>query len=199
MAKSKLSLADATFEDRLAGGVHLWSIEDLMPQNGHRRSTERPNNFVSPKFGFLHHSGSLGASGVQGAVNSANYVVRERNFPGGQGPYHIWIPYEKLKDATGAYVALRMSADKQRTWSQGDDANDWGWSICLQGNLTKKTISPSQIEVLEALLPWAMDRFGWSGSDLLMHKEASSVGGRSKSTCPGTSAEAYLREYRARM
>jgi len=185
----------ARFEAEIALGVALWDVTATMPQGGHRRKTRRPKGAAISGV-YVHHSGSLGADGVEGAIRSAEYVVSKRDFPGGQGPYHLWLPYHPLRDDEGRMVLLRMSRDEQRTWSQGAKANDHGWSMCLQGNLTKAPISAFQVELLEAAIPWALARFGLPIAALRMHAEAGDHGGRSKATCPGESARAWLKAYR---
>ncbi|MBX3250787.1 MAG: hypothetical protein KF901_26650 [Myxococcales bacterium] len=128
------------------------------PARRNRRATVRPPGARILRL-YLHNSRALGLPGIDGALASARFVMRQRGFP--WWPYHLRIPYERLEDADGRLVLLRMAPDPERTWSQGARANDEGVSAVLQGNTSRLPISPAQHEGLQALIPWASERYGW--------------------------------------
>ena len=175
----------AVFEAALAGGIALWDVSELLPR---RRDTKRQGSI---KRLYVHHSGRLGRSGFDGVYNSARYVVVQRKFPG--PAYTFWIPYTSQWDWNGSRVVYRCNPDDVRSWHTGGDANSHGIACCLQGNTNKREISQHQIECLEALIPWCVERYGLELPDgLSWHSEAAKYGGRSKRACPGLSAEAWL-------
>lgn len=187
--------AGVRVEEDLAEGVVLWDVSKLLP-HAHRRATRRPAGIQILRL-YLHNSGALGLPGVAGAVSSARFVMRARGFP--WWPYHFWFCRDALRDVDGRLVVLRLAPDEERTWSQGAKANDHGVSGVLQGNTSRLPVSPAQVEALEAWVPWAEERYGFSrpaiADWLATHSRAGRFGGRSKSTCPGTNAELWRDRY----
>lgn len=183
-------------EDRIAGGIALYDASHLMPRGRHRRKTRRPRGQRIDAV-FVHHSGALGRPGLAGAMASARFVVERRGFPG--PGYHLWLPREPLLDDAGRLVVLRLVPDATRAWHTGARANDRGIGVCLQGHTGRRPISPSQVELLEGLLPWASEHYGlpwaelpsWLGWHAIGHR----WGGRRKPACPGRSTETWLRGY----
>jgi len=187
-----VSLLDkCTFEAQIAGGVRLYDASHLCPRTQKRRKVR---NVDAIDRLFVHHSGALGKEGVRGALNSASYVVKKRKFPG--PAYTFWVPFEALRDAEGHLVILRLNEDSERSWHTGNRANDRGVAVALQGNTSKRPLSFSHEESLEALIPWCVERYNLSMPDgLSWHSKAEGDGGRSKKACPGSNAEAWLKGY----
>lgn len=86
-----------------------------------------------------------------------------------------------------AAAQLRLVPDSERTWSQGAKANDHGVSLALQENTSR--VSPFQVELLQAVLPWASERYGWPWGSIedwfSTHSRAGRYGGRAKPSAPG--------------
>jgi len=186
----------ARFEERIAAGVALYDVAHLLPRGRHRRATRRPGDGTIRAV-FVHHSGALGRAGVQGAIDSTRYVVDQRDFP--MAGYHLWLPRTGIRDDEGRLCALRLVPDETRAWSTGARANDVGVGWALQGHTGKQPISADQEELLEALIPWASQRYAlpWDAmrSWLGWHSIGDRWGGRRKAACPGRDAERWLRGY----
>jgi hypothetical protein len=179
----------AELEARIAGGVHLWDVSHLLPR---AKRTKRDEGGIDRL--FVHHSGALGRAGFDGALASARYVVSKRGFPG--PAYAYWVPAEDYRDDEGALVVLRLNADSERSWHTGGKANDRGVAVALQGSTTARPMTHSHEECLEALIPWCAARYSLPmPKGLSWHSRAKADGGRSKATCPGKGAEAWLRGY----
>ncbi len=205
--------AAAEIETDLAG-IAVWDVSKLLPVNRRGGYPERPLEDVTHL--FVHHSGRLGAPGFQGLLNSARYVVRQKKlsrgrvgFPG--CAYHLWGPYEPCRDAEGRLVVFRANGPEVRCWHTGGLLNLFGESLALQGNTTRRGVSPSQREILEAVLPWRLEALqkihmiprpgGPPGNQieqptLSWHSEGSRWGGKDKPACPGSAAVAWLTNYR---
>lgn len=192
----------AIFEADL-GGVAVWNVAALLPtrDGGY---PERPLDAISHL--FVHHSGSLGRPGFEGLLASTRYCVtqKRRNSRGDIGfpgcPYHIWLPHNDERDSEGRLVVYRSNPAQARCWHTGGPLNGFGESLVLQGNTTSIGMSPTQIECLEAVLPWRFDaltRPQFGVPVLSWHSEASRSGGRDKAACPGSETVAWLSEYRA--
>ena len=179
-------------EEEIAGGVALYDASEDLPR---REDRYRDPDGIARL--YVHHSGRLGRPGFDGVFNSARYVVVQRGFPG--PAYTFWVPYAGEYDDQGRRVLYRCNPDNVRSWHTGGDANRHGVACCLQGNTNKREISPHQIECLEALIPWCVERYGLEmPGGLSWHSEAAKYGGRPKRACPGVSAEAWLRGWRER-
>ena len=208
-------------ETALAPGVALVDVSNEMPREVNprtpgdkplhkRRALHRIERI------YCHHSGSEGAPGLQGAKNSARYVVQKRGFH--CAAYHYWIPADPLywveiglalcAEPPAPIAMLRLNADSERTWHTGRHANTHGISVCLQGNLNKRDMTPFQKECMEALLPWLARRHfpeTWEGPVtyqlpkdwLSWHSDSGQYGGKPKAACPGSYCEAWLRDYLA--
>ena len=194
--------SDITFEAQLAPGVRLYDasryVQKVYPRKRHRKAS-RPRG-ASLKAIFVHHSGSLGKDEVAGFMGAVRYVMQHREFPG--APYHFWVSYDPDYDEDGHLIVWRLAEDSYRAWHSGDEANDIGLGICLQGNLTRTGMSPGQEEALEALLPWMAERHQWDWKNLQdhlgWHAIASKWGGRDKKTCPSPKVVAWLEDYLSR-
>ncbi|MCU0646655.1 MAG: peptidoglycan recognition protein family protein [Gemmatimonadaceae bacterium] len=190
----------------IADGVALYDATERVRREYPRKRSAKG---VRPKGQridavFVHHSGSLGRAGLDGALGAVRFVMTQKppdeRFPG--PPYHLWLPHLPVRDDEGRLVIYRLCEDSYRAWHTGDVANDRGVGVCLQGKLTKTGPSEAQVEALEALLPWLSERHGlpWGNvaSWLGWHAIGSHWGGRDKPTCPGKPTEAWLTEYIAR-
>ena len=190
----------AIYESKLVFGVHLWDVSHIMPRIESKR---RRRDVAGIDRLFFHHSGALGRPGFAGALASANYVVKQRKNKDGKragfpGPaYTFWIPAEDLRDSSGALCVLRLNTDTERSWHTGGKANGRGVSAVFQGNTTARPMTHSHEECAEALIPWAVRRYGLRMPDgLSWHSIGDESGGSSKAACPGKGAESWLRGYR---
>lgn len=174
----------------IAPGISLWDVSSQMPER------RRPQTRGAARRLYVHHSGRLGAPGVEGAYNSARYVVEHKRFPG--PAYHYWLPYADARDVFGNRVVYQLESERVRAWHTGGAANGHGLGVALQGNTNRRPMSDNQIELLEALLPWLRQRHAATlASDWLSwHSEAGHYGGREKRACPGRHAVEWLRAYR---
>lgn len=183
----------------VAEGVALYDATERAqrdyPRKPHRKAKRPPGQRIDAL--FIHHSGSLGKAGLDGALGAVRFVQSKRGFPG--APYHLWVPYLPVRDDEGRLVVFRLCEDEYRAWHTGDVANDRGVGLCLQGRLTKSGPSPAQAEALEALIPWASARYGlpWASIRewLGYHSIGARWGGRNKAACPGAATERWLRDY----
>lgn len=200
MRHPRFTLDDCVFEEQIADGLALYDASAIMPRRERKRRRRDP---AKVRLLFVHHSGALGRAGVDGAWASANYMVNRRKRKNGTllkapGPgYTFWAPYEDLYDDRQRLVVLRLNPDDERSYHTGRRANDIGDGLCLQGNTTARPLSHSHEEILEGFIPWWAKRKGASFPDCLsMHSESKPYGGSGKRTCPGKSAEAWLKGYR---
>lgn len=199
-----MSALDLMPSERVADGVELYDATEILareyPRKRSRHAVRPPGQRIDAV--FVHHSGSLGRAGLDGLRGAVRFVTHQRTpgFPG--PPYHMWIPYLPVRDDEGRLVVFRACEDEYRAWHSGGEANDRGVGICLQGKLGKTGPSPAQVEALEALLPWASERYGLPWGDirtwLSWHSDAARLGGRAKAACPGAATERWLREYISR-
>jgi len=199
----------------IAGGVALVDVADLLPRHATRRWAKRTKPIARI---YFHKSGKLGATGLQGAINSANYCVKNRSYPrdpekpGWAGmPYTFWIPFRETPvwtvtaEAPAAlrnHTALfRCQLDDVVSWHTGGRANREGVGACFQGNSTVDGLSENQIEIAEAFIPWAVARYGLTlPAGLSWHSDRSEYGppkASVKPVCPGAPAVAWLEAYRA--
>jgi hypothetical protein len=185
--------ADAMrFEALIAGGIALHDAHADLPK--HRMKRYIPRDLSAICRIYVHHSGALGRSGLEGAKASAAYDIREHDWPG--AAYHYWIPAESMIDDQGRLCVLRMQRDNVHSYHTGWLANHHGIGVCLQGNTTEDPLTTSHVECLEALLPWLRERYDLGGEWLSMHSESGRWGGHAKPSCPGNNAEAWIRAYR---
>lgn len=186
----------ARLEAVVAPGVALYDVSALLPKGRHRRATRRPAG-QRIDAAFIHHSGALGMPGFEGLRRAVLFMTQQRDFP--ESGYHGWIPRDPVRDPEGRLVLLRALPDESRGWHTGAKANDRGTGWSLQGNTSKLALSPSQVEVLEALIPWLAEHHGWTWADIRSwlgwHSAAARWGGRPKPACPGRDAERWLRAY----
>ena len=182
------------------GGIAVWDVASLLPRRGDGYP-ERPLDAISHL--FIHHSGRLGRPGFAGLLASTEYVTKKRNFPG--CAYHLWAPFDDCRDGEGRLVCFRANARTTRSWHTGGPLNGFGESLALQGNTSREPMSPTQIEILEAVLPYELEQLaigqGLGDGDvaqlvLSWHSEASRSGGKDKPACPGADAVRWLTAYR---
>ncbi|MEM9067111.1 MAG: peptidoglycan recognition family protein [Myxococcota bacterium] len=191
---------DAREELELAGGVVLYDVSTALPRKQHPRGMDRRPKDAKIERAYVHHSGALGRGGFPGALSATEFVMGKKKSPFPGAPYHFWLPYRDERDHTGRLVVLRLAEDEYRAWHTGGDANHHGIGVALQGNLSKTGPSASQIEGLEALLPWLIQRHGLvMPLGISWHAEGDRFGGRSKSSCPGKPTVAWLEDYRERV
>jgi hypothetical protein len=183
-------------EAQLAGGIRLYDAHRLLRRGARppgRRAVSSINRI------YVHHSGKLGAPGLEGLQVSADFSVRRSGFR--TTAYHVWVPHAPVYDDDGDLVCYRGACDSWIT-NHTKGLNVRGFGVCLQGNTSTDGLSPSQAEILLALLPWCRERFelGWDDPDWLSwHSDSGRFGGRNpKPSCPGREAVAWLTDYRAR-
>lgn len=186
--------AEARFDELIAPGIALYDVSHLLPKGTHRRATTRPKG-VKIDAAFVHHSGALGLPGFEGLRRSVEFMVRRRDFP--CSGYHGWAGRDPVRDPDGRLVVFRAVPDPVRAWHSGARANDRGLGFALQGNTSRLPLSPSQVEILEGLIPWLSEKHGWPTEDIAKwlgwHSIADRWGGRKKAACPGRDAERWLR------
>ena len=183
---------DAILETMLAGGVALYDVSHLLPVGSKRYSLRNPDGIVRA---YFHHSGADGRAGYEGPYLSTKYVVENRDFRG--AAYHFWLPYEEFTDEDDNYVVFRLNKDETRCYHTGRKANDHGLGVCFQGNLSRKSFSPYQEELAEALVPWLQENYSLDeGTPLSYHAEAGKFGGKPKSACPGPYVTRWVKDYR---
>ena len=175
-------------EAEIAGGIALWDATGILPQgSGKYRARRKPIDRL-----IIHHSGALGSPGINGIISSAMYVVAHRGWPG--FAYTFWVPYHRVRDDKKRIIVYRGNEDVTRSFHTSG-SNERGVAVCLQGNLTNRGPTRAQVEVLEALIPWAFDHYGFDSPECLTwHSEI----GRKKS-CPGAPTVKWLTEYREAM
>lgn len=198
-----MSVLDLLPHEPIADGVELYDATEILareyPRKRSRKAVRPPGQRIDAV--FVHHSGSLGRAGLDGLRGAVRFVMEQKppdeRFPG--PPYHLWIPNLPVRDSDGRLVVFRACEDSYRAWHTGDVANDRGIGICLQGKLGKTGPSPAQVEALEALIPWASERYGLAWplirSWLAWHAVGSRWGGRDKAACPGAATVEWLKSY----
>ncbi len=152
---------------------------------------------------YFHHSGRLGAAGLQGVQNSARYCVKHRGRKDHHGkasgwpglPYHLWLPYENVL-TDGLLTVFRGNPDSARVYHTGGQANTHGLGVVFQGNTTKFGLSSGQKACASALIPYELGRHGLGVADgISWHSDSKRFGGSGKPSCPGQGAVEWLRAY----
>jgi len=180
------------FEAEIFPGIALYDATDVIPQHPTESWDYRSPSGIDVL--FVHHSGALGRMGLRGYRASAQYSIDHSGWPG--TAYHLWAPYHDVRDAEGRTVIYRGQPDDAFSWHTGG-ANRRGMGLALQGDPTETGPSPSQVEILEAVIPWWMARFGTTPKrSLSWHSDSDRHGGRPKASCPGPVAVEWLRSYR---
>lgn len=182
-------------ESQVAGGIRLYDATEALSGFAERQYPERDAEAIEAL--FIHHSGALGRPGWDGLLAHVRYVTAEwgRGWPDGS-PYTFWAPHHPVRDRWGSLCVLRLQPDNRRTYHTGGRANDIGVALALQGNTSTDGLSPSQVEILEGFLPWAMGRYGLTHAQIAGHAESEPWGGSGKPSCPGSEALAWLQEWR---
>ena len=188
---------DARLEAVIAhpsGPVALYDVSHLLPT---KKGRPQPSRKAGAKIErcYVHKSGGEGRAGFAGLLGSARYVVAQRGFPG--MPYTLWASTRPDADDEGRLVLYRGAADDRRTWHTGGDCNDHGIGLALQGNLSKRELTPSQRMVAEAALLYVLDSGRYPDLDSVApvstHSRAKRYGAKKdKSICPGLRAEVWL-------
>lgn len=173
--------------------VALYDVSHLLPTKKGRPQPARPADAKIKRF-YWHKSGGEGGPGLAGILAMVRYVVGKRMFPG--SPYTFWAATAPDVDADGRLVLYRLVADDRRSWHTGGVCNDHGGSLALQGNLSRRDLTPEQRIVAEAGLQYVLEsgRYPDLGPNpVSTHSRAKKYGAKkSKSICPGTYAERWL-------
>jgi hypothetical protein len=174
----------------IAPGVTIVDVSGALPVHRVKRWGRRQEAIQRL---YVHHSGALGRASLAGFQASAAYDIRAHDWAG--SPYHFWAPREPVRTG-GALTLFRGNADDRHTFHTGGKANGHGLALALQGNTSVLPLSDSQIEILEAWIPWALEANALALPALSWHSESAQYGGSGKKACPGKAAEAWLRSYR---
>lgn len=174
--------------------VALWDVSRLLPTKKGRPQPARPRGAKIERL-YVHKSGGEGRPGFRGILGMVRYVVQRRGFPG--APYTFWAPTHPERDAEGRLVLYRLVADDRRSWHTGGACNDHGVALALQGNLSKRDLTPGQRIVAEACLDYVTTSGRYPDLDdvepIGRHSDAKRFGARkNKPVCPGKYAEAWL-------
>ena len=175
-------------------GVAVWDVSHLLPTKGGKPQPERKPGAKIVRC-YVHKSGGEGGPGFAGLLASARYVVGKRGFPG--MPYTFWAATAPERDAEGRLVLYRLVADDRRSWHTGGVCNDHGIACALQGNLSRRDLTPLQRIVAEACLTYVTTSGRYPDlnpeTPVSTHSKAKIFGAkRSKSICPGEYAERWL-------
>lgn len=209
--------AEDAVEEVDLGGIAIWNVVDLLPVNRNPWRVYPARDLEWVTHLFIHHSGRLGRPGFRGLFNSTRYVTDQkptRNDEGFPGcAYHLWAPFEPCLDGEGRLVCFRAQLPETRCWHTGGDLNEFGESLALQGNTSKRPMSPSQVEICEAVIPYRLNALslqrimlvegvgvgaaGPTEPTLSWHSEAERWGGKNKPACPGRDAVTWLTNYRS--
>mgnify|MGYP000281729807 CR=1 FL=1 len=100
------------------------------------------------------------------------------------------------RDAEGRLVLYRLVADDRRSWHTGGVCNDHGIACALQGNLSRRDLTPDQRIVAEACLTYVTTSGRYpdlAEHPVSTHSRAKVYGAKkSKPICPGEYAERWL-------
>ena len=174
--------------------VALYDVSHLLPTKKGRPQPARPVGAKIKRL-YVHKSGGEGGPGLPGILAMVRYVVGKRMFPG--APYTFWAATAPERDAEGRLVLYRLVADDRRTWHTGGVCNDHGIALALQGNLSRRDLTPLQRIVAEACLTHVTTGTRYPDLDdvapVSTHSRARAFGAKkSKSICPGEYAERWL-------
>ena len=171
--------------------VALYDVSHLLPTKGGKPQPARPAGQDIVRL-YVHKSGGEGPAGYRGVLGMARYVVGQRGFPG--APYTFWASTVPDVDDEGRLVLYRCAQDDRRTWHTGGACNEHGVALALQGNLSKRDLSPDQRRVAEAAIAYARERYPLSDVEPIgRHSRAKRYGAtKDKSICPGTYGERWL-------
>lgn len=172
-------------------GVAVWDVSHLLPTKGGKPQPARRKGSAIIRC-YVHKSGGEGPAGFRGVLGMARYVVARRGFPG--PPYTFWASTVPDVDAEGRLVLYRCAADDRRTWHTGGVCNDHGVALALQGDLSKRDMTPLQRRVAEAALAYVMQRHELDPVEPIgRHSRAKRYGAKKdKTICPGVYGEAWL-------
>jgi hypothetical protein len=172
--------------------VALYDVSHLLPTRQGRPQKPRPRGAKIIRW-YVHKSGGEGPDGWRGILAMVGYVIRKRTMPG--APYTLWAARAPGRDAEGRLVLYRLVADDRRSWHTGGKANDHGAALVLQGNTSRRDLTPDQRIVAEAALQYAtgprypdLD----AADPVSTHSRSRRYGGTGKPVCPGVHAERWL-------
>ena len=189
-----MALPDGAIFEALTpdSGVAVWDVSHLLPTKGGKPQPERKPGAKIVRC-YVHKSGGEGGPGFAGLLASARYVVGKRGFPG--MPYTFWASTVPDVDTDGRLVLYRGASDIRRTWHTGGPCNDHGVSLALQGNLSKRDLTPDQRRVAEAGLAYVLARYPDLDpiEPIGRHSQAKQYGApKNKQICPGAYGERWL-------
>jgi hypothetical protein len=174
--------------------VALYDVSHLLPTLRGRPQPARKPGAKIVRW-YLHKSGGEGPDGWRGILAMVRYVTGQRKPPFPGAPYTLWAARNPERDADGRLVLYRLVADDRRSWHTGGDCNDHGCALVLQGDLSKRDLTPAQRIVADAALQYAtgprypdMDQ----SDPVSTHSRSKRYGGTGKSVCPGEYAERWL-------
>lgn len=188
------AILEAVIQHPSGQAVALYDVSHLLPTKKGRPQPARPAGAKIRRF-YWHKSGGEGGPGIAGILAMVRYVVGKRMFPG--APYTFWAATAPERDAEGRLVGYRLVADDRRSWHTGGVCNDHGISAALQGNLSRRDLTPDQRIVAEAFTIYVTTSGRYPDLDaaapVSTHSKAKTFGAKkSKSICPGSYAEAWL-------
>lgn len=180
------------------GGVSLIDLSPTIRRMLPGKPRTRPLSLVHRA--YVHHSGTNGARGRKGAINSARFVINVRGWS--RPAYHYWLP----REPDGSMVEIyQMAPPHWRCYHTKGAPNIHGIGIVLQGDTNKERFTQHQEEGLEAILAYVResgivrdppDGRSW----LSWHSDSGQFGGTNpKPSCPGRRLEIYLEEYRDKL
>lgn len=174
--------------------VALYDVSAMLPTKKGRPQPARKPGVKIVRL-YVHKSGGEGGPGIAGILAMVRYVVGKRMFPG--APYTFWAATAPERDAEGRLVLYRLVADDRRSWHTGGVCNDSGIACALQGNLSRRDLTPLQRIVAEACLTYVTTSGRYPDLDpatpVSTHSRAKLFGAKkSKPICPGVYAERWL-------
>lgn len=175
-------------DERLAGGVVLRDVSDLLPVHAKKRFNYRKK---PPAWLCIHHAGVDNQRvGFHGARATARYHVDHKNWAG--IGYHYYVP--RKPSNTGVAMVYRVGADYTvRAHTRGLNTRADG--LMLQGHLGHQQLTEYQEECLEAFVPWWMEQDPDHRKGITWHSNAWKQGAIPKFACPGKHAVRWLERW----
>ena len=183
----------ATFEavaPHLGGAVAVWDVSHLLPtKKGKPQPARSPGARIVRC--YVHKSGGEGPAGYAGVLGMARYVVARRMFP---APLHVLGLDGARRGRRGAAGAVPLRSRRPAHLAHGGVCNDHGVSLALQGNLSKRDLTPLQRRVAEAGLAYVTQRYELDPVEPIgRHSRAKRYGAsKDKTICPGEYGERWL-------
>lgn len=193
MARPAGAILEAVIPHPSGEVVALYDVSHLLPTKQGRPQPARPAGSKIQRL-YVHKSGGEGGPGIAGILGMVRFVVQRRMFPG--APYTFWAATAPERDAEGRLVLYRLVADDRRSWHTGGVCNDHGIACALQGNLSRRDLTPDQRIVAEACLTYVTTSGRYpdlAEHPVSTHSRAKVYGAKkSKPICPGDYAERWL-------